>query len=473
VVSGLFNVYRLYIYPLLVESVSLIAGGMMLKKLINGLIAFSTWFVPSSFSIAVMLTVIAVVLAISLTPSSIFDCVSYWGNGFWALLKFAMQMCLIVYTGYIVAVSKPIRRLLELISDVPKTPRQAIAMMAFVSMSMCWINWGMGLIASAVFAVILAKKHKNVNYKLLVACSYLGMGVTWHAGLSGSVPLLLATPGNFLESTIGIVPVSETIFSPFNLLTTAVIAIVILSIAVFLHSKKGEGESTLNEDMNSSKIFEFIPPVLRKKTLAGLIDGSPILNILFGMAGVLYLGNTFYHNGFSLTLNNVNLMFLTFGIILHRTPASLIAASAEAGKVLHGIVLQFPLYAGIYGIIKDSGLAVQISHFFIGIASAETFPTIVCWYSSILNYFVPSGGSKWAIEAPYLLDAARHLGVGVNKVAMAYAMGDMSSNLIQPFWSIPLLSVAGLKFRDILGYGILFFTVYIVLASGALFIFLR
>jgi short-chain fatty acids transporter len=247
---------------------------------------------------------------------------------------------------------------------------------------------------------------------------------------------------------------------------------IIVVFAVSLHPKK-EMETNETDGNELSVLSGFAPPAKpEKRTPGDWFDFSPVLNIFFAMMGAGYLFFTFYTKGFNLTLNNVNLMFLTLGIIFHKTPASLLAASKEASKTLHGIVLQFPLYAGIYGIIKDSGLATQISHFFSNISSTGTFPGIVCWYSSILNYFVPSGGSKWAIEAPYLIEAANSLGVGINKVAISYAIGDMSSNLIQPFWSIPLLSVVGLKFKDILGYEILFFVMYIVVASAAILIFL-
>jgi short-chain fatty acids transporter len=222
-----------------------------------------------------------------------------------------------------------------------------------------------------------------------------------------------------------------------------------------------------------SDLSGFTPP-LRPATLspADWLDYTPGLNIFFGVMSIAYLTYTFWTKGFNLTLNNVNLIFLTLGILLHKTPASLLAASKEASKVLHGVVLEFPLYAGIYGIIKDSGLASQISNFFINISTSHSLPPIIFWYSSILNYFVPSGGSKWAIEAPYIIPAAKSLGVPINKVAIAYAMGDMSSNIIQPFWAIPLLSVTGLKFKEILGYEILFFGIYFVLATLAIFFFL-
>lgn len=442
----------------------------MLDRVTIKLIRFSTKWVPSSFSIALILTIITILLTLIFTTASPINIVIHWGNGFWELLTFAMQMCLIIYTGYIIAVSPPVGKLLKKIADLPRSPRQVILVMSISSLFLCWVNWGLGLIASAILAAILAQKHKKINIKLLVAVSYLGMGVTWHAGLSGSVHLLLATPGNFLESMTGLISIHKTIFHPFNLITTASVSLIVLIFGVYLHPKKQLTEQEI-ESEKISTLSQFIPPERPfKLSPADWIDFSPMLNIFFGLMGIVYLSYIFFSHGLNLTLNNVNLIFLTFGILLHKTPRSLLTASKKASKVLHGIVLQFPLYAGIYGIIKDSGLAIQISHFFINISNINSFPTIVFFYSSILNYFVPSGGSKWAIEAPYLITAAKSLGVKINKIAIAYAMGDMSSNLIQPFWSIPLLSVTGLKFKDILGYEILFFVIYVVLTSITIFL---
>jgi short subunit fatty acids transporter len=238
----------------------------------------------------------------------------------------------------------------------------------------------MGLSASAVMVGYMAKHHADADYRLLVAVSYFGMGATWHAGPSGSVPLLLATENNFLINAgmlSDVIPLSETTLMPFNLIFTGV-------------------------------------------------------------------------------------------VLLHWSPRALGHAAQEASGHLHGIVLQFPLYAGMFGLIKHTAVARKISDVFISMANRRTLPLFTFWYSGILNYFVPSGGSKWAIEAPYLVRAAQRIGVPLPRVAMAYAYGDMSTNLIQPFWAIPLLSVAKLEFRDILGFEIIAFVVYSALTTAAL-----
>jgi short-chain fatty acids transporter len=198
---------------------------------------------------------------------------------------------------------------------------------------------------------------------------------------------------------------------------------------------------------------------------------SAVLHRLVGGLGLAYLVARVATAGANLTLDSVNLLFVSLGLVLHPTPASVIRAAEEAVRPLHGVVLQFPLYAGIYGIIKGTGLAAALASAFLSVATPRTFPLIVFWYSAVLDYFVPSGGGKWAIEALYVLRAGQALGVPVPEVAMAYAYGDMATNIIQPFWAIPLLGVARLEFRDILGYEILVFALYTAVLSAYLLLF--
>ena len=154
-------------------------------------------------------------------------------------------------------------------------------------------------------------------------------------------------------------------------------------------------------------------------------------------------------------------------MLLHGTPQRFLAAAEEAGHHVWGIVIQFPLYGGIFGIIKFSGLQDAAAGWFAGATSPAYYPLFVTWYSGILNYLIPSGGAKWAVEAPYVLQAAQSMGASVPATVLAYAWGDMLTDIIQPFWAIPLLGLAKLQFRDIMGYALLFFAIYAVLVTGA------
>jgi len=442
----------------------------LLPRLADGLARVSARWIPDSFSIACLLTLLTFAMGMTLgraTPGQTLDA---WGAGFWELLPFSMQIAVVIFAGYLVSVSPVMTRLLDGLARLPRSPRQAVAWTAVLSMTICWLNWGMGLIASAVLVRFMARRHPDADYRLLVAVAYLGMGATFHAGPSGSVPLLLATPGTFMikDGLIpGPIPLSETVFTPLNLGLTAAVIIGLTLFSALLHPSP---ERVVRADPAAvGSLAAFVPPPRpdHPSPADRLMHGS-FANRSVGALGVVYIARQVEASGLNLTLDTVNLLFLSLGILLHPSPASVLKASEEAARSLHGVVLQFPLYAGIYGIIKGTAVAALLAAAFVSIATPRTFPLIVFWYSAFLDYFVPSGGGKWAIEALYVVKAGQELGVPVTKVAMAYAYGDMATNLIQPFWAIPLLSVARLDFRDILGYEILVFALYSAFMSMAL-----
>lgn len=443
-----------------------------LVRIAEGLGRFSARFVPSAFAIAVLLSLLTMGLAIGWGGAPPEQVLGAWGGGFWELLTFSMQMALVMFTGYLLALTAPVRGLLERLAGLAKSPRGAVALMAFVSMALAYINWGLSLVASAMLVRFVARRRPDVDYRLLVACAYFGLGATWHAGLSASAPLLVATPGHFLEKQLGVLPIDRTLFSAFNVgLTVAVVAGLTL-LAWALHPTP---ERTVRVDPAVlEKLGDFVPPERpAERGLAVWLDHARLLNVVFGVLGLVWFARHLALNGGwkAINLNVVNFLFLVLAVLLHGTPARLLKASEEAGGVLHGIVLQFPLYAGIYGIFKATGLTDRIGELFVSLSTRETFPAIVYLYSGVVNYFVPSGGSKWAIEAPYLLSAAGALGVAPEKVVLAYAWGDMATDLIQPFWALPLLAVARLEFKDILGFLLLAFLLYLPFVTLGFFLF--
>lgn len=430
----------------------------------------SKW-IPGSFTIAVSLTAVVFVAGVfaetytgrASLPGAVLKCVVAWGDGFWVLLTFAMQMCLIILTGYLIAVSPPVKRFLFRLVAIPRTPTGVLLLVAGLAMSLAWINWGLGLITGAMLVKIASSARQQVDYKLLTAAAYLGLGTTWHGGLSGSAPLLIATPGHFLEDRIGVIPVTETVLSAFNLGLMAVVIVSVLAV-VWLMAPSAR-EAVARPPALADEFDEPVPPTA--PTPAQRLEHARLPNLLVGGLGAVYLTHHFWTSGAVLTLDVVNLLFLTVAVMLHRSPASLINAADQGSRLVHGVILQFPLYAGIFGMLKATVLVHAISHAFISISSPRTYPLLVTCYSAVLNYFVPSGGSKWAIEAPYILEAARQLAVPTNTVVMAYAYGDMWTNLVQPFWAIPVLAAARLEFKDILGYEIVVAIVYGVIISGA------
>jgi short-chain fatty acids transporter len=444
----------------------------MLSRIADGLARISTRYVPDSFTIACLLTVVTFAMAMTLGGASATQTLDAWGRGFWELLGFSMQMAMVIFAGYLVAVSPAMTRVLDALARVPRSPRQAVGWTAFLAMAICWLNWGLGLIASAVLVRFMARRHPDADYRLLVAVAYLGMGATFHAGPSGSVPLLLATPDTFMikEGLIAApIPLAETIFTPLNLGLTAVVVIGLTALSVFMHPPP---DRVVRADPGAvAAMAAFAPPARpADPTPADRLMFSGAANRTLGALGLLYIARAVGSSGLNLTLDTVNLLSLSLGVLLHPHPASILKAAEEAARSANGVVLQFPLYSGIYGIIKGTGIAAMLAAAFVSAATERTFPLIVFWYSAFLDYFVPSGGGKWAIEALYVIRAGRELGVPVTEVAMAYAYGDMATNIIQPFWAIPLLGVARLEFRDILGYEILVFALYTAFMSAVLLV---
>ena len=436
-----------------------------LGRIALALTRWSERWIPSSFVIAVLLTLLTAILALVLTPARPLQVLSYWGDGFWELLSFAMQMTLIMVTGYMVAASRPVDRALAWIATRPRGPRSCVFLMAMLSMALGLVHWGLSIVVSAVLIRRFARHEPRVDYRLLITAGYLGMGLTWHAGLSASAPLLVATPGHFLEKEIGVVPLSETVFSPFNLVLAGLVLAVFGLLVPALHPAPGRALTVGAADLAEEARVE---EPRQRGSFADWIDHWPALGWIVGAAGLLWLGRWFGEKGWTaITLNVVNFTFLMLAVALHGRASRLVAAAQEGVKLASGVVLQFPFYAGIYGILKGSGLADVLGNAFVSVASARTYPLLVYWYSGLVNYFVPSGGSKWAIEAPYILAAGKTLGVEPAKVVLSYAWGDMMTDVIQPFWAIPLLGVARLDFRAIAGYCAVIFLAYAALVSAA------
>jgi short-chain fatty acids transporter len=446
-----------------------------MSRAVTAAASWSTRWVPNSFAIACLLTLVTFVLVVTVAGKHPIAAEGYWTKGFWELLELTMQLALIVLTGYIVAVSPAVSRLLEFIAGLASTDRGAIALMGLVSMTASWLHWGLGLIAGPIFLQFLVLKHPRIDYRLAVAAGYLGSSCTWHAGLSGSAPLLMATPKNFMEAQVGLIPVSLTTFSAFNLLLTVVVVTVITAALVRLYPQATDvrtteevlGRQTAATDAASVDPHAYAVDRGPGFSFAGFIENRYALNLVMGVLGVTAFWSLYAEGGYRVSLNVFNFAFLFLALLLHPSPASFTRAAARGAGYLHGIVVQFPFYAGMYGLIRYSGLAEIIGRWFVSIASPRTFPVIIYWYSGILSYFIPSGGSKWAVEAPYVLSAAKTLGVAAPHAVLAYAWGDMSTHFLQPFWAIPLLAIAHVEFKDIVGYLAVLFVVNFVLVSAA------
>ena len=449
----------------------------MLTRAANAAANWSARWVPNAFVIACLLTLVVFALVIAVAGKNPIAAQGYWVKGFWELLELAMQMSLIVLTGYVVAVSPAVSRLLESTAGLATTTTGAVVLMGLVSMGASWLHWGLGLIAGPTFLQFLVRKHPRIDYRLAVAAGYLGSTCTWHAGLSGSAPLLMATPKNFMEAQAGLIPISTTTFSAFNLILTAVIVVVMSVTLRRLYPRDADVMTSAAVIGASRATVEELPvdPHAHGRvrdgssgfSLADAIEHRYALNLVMGLLGLSGAWTLYAEGGYRMSLNVFNFAFLFVALLLHPSPASFTQAATRGATYVHGIVVQFPFYAGMYGLIRYSGLAETIGHWFVSIASPRTFPVIIYWYSGVLSYFIPSGGSKWAVEAPYVVSAAQALAVPIPHAILAYAWGDMSTHFLQPFWAIPLLAIARVEFKDIVGYLALLFVVNLVVVSTA------
>ncbi len=419
-------------------------------------------YTPDPFVLALLLTMTLFVFGITLTASTPKDMVYYWGSGFWNLIPFTLQMVMILVGGYIVAIAPPVNKLLRLISARVKTPGQAVVVITLVALIGSIINWGLGLVIGGLMCRELIKAVPKANFRLLVASSYSGF-LVWHGGFSASIPLVIATPGNFTESMIGgTISLSETLFSPFNIAAVAGL-IVILPITNWLMSTREiSAIERINPDFTSDPIA---PEATSSKFPAEWLENSRLLGIITGLLGFTFITIQILESRFNFDLNDINFIFLFLAIILHGNPRSLINAMADAAKRVGPILLQFPFYAGIMGMMTSSKLGDVISNAFIQIANPDTLPLLTFYSAGIINLFVPSGGGQWAVQAPVVIAAAKELGVDMSRVAMAVSWGDAWTNMLQPFWALPLLAIAGIKLRDIMGYCIVALIVSGVLLS--------
>ena len=444
-----------------------------IARLALALTAWTERWIPDAFIFALLATFIVFGAALGATPSSIVQVVDAWGRGFWELIPFTLQMSLIIITGHVLATSQPMGRVIRAIAGWPTTPRGAVALVTFVTLAASWFNWGFSLVFGAVLAREVARRVEGVDYRALAAASVLGLGSIWAQGLSGSAALQMATPGA-LQPQIrdivahggvvpgGIVGFTHTIFMWQSLVAVLVETVVVTGVMWLATPAPGEGKTARELGIDVRENVELRTENLEPRTIrpGQWLEHSPLLTWLVVALGVTYLARYFAAAGDplnALNLNILNLSFLMLGFLLHRTPARLMRAVQEATPAVWGVILQFPFYAGIAGIITGTHLNERLAEVFVRVSTPVTFPPLVAVYSAVLGVFVPSGGSKWVIEAPYVMAAAHTLKVHLGWVVSAYDLGEALANLVQPFWMLPVLGLFKLGARDVMGYTIVVF----------------
>lgn len=431
---------------------------------------------PSPFVIALLLTLLTMGLALVFgefpEQSSPFKGVlTAWESGLWnrGLLVFAYQMMLILVLGHVLVLSKPAERLILRLTSLVHNGASAAVMVAVSTMLVAFFNWGLGLI----FGAILARKvgeyaQKNripLNYPLIGACGYLGLMV-WHGGISGSAPIKVSEPGHLASILEGVVPVSllseypdiipmsMTIFNPWNLGLFAVVVTLSGLLAYYLGKKENGTHISLPS-------YEFAEEIEETSRGAERLERSRWFSIF--IATLIFLAFFFQYlpqlRSLNLTPDLLNFFMLGLAILLHGNIRRFLQAVEEAIGDTSGILFQFPLYFGIMGIMTNSGLMHQISDFFVAVSTPVTFPIFTFFSAGLVNIFVPSGGGQWAVQGPIILEAAHAIGVPLHKAVMAMSYGDQLTNMLQPFWALPLLAITRLKAREILPYSLLFMIV--------------
>jgi short-chain fatty acids transporter len=425
----------------------------MLQRLSRPAVRLVERWLPDPYVLVLLLTLVAAAAAMLVERQAPVEVLRAWGGGFWNLLAFSMQMLLVLVTGFMLASTPLVRAGLRRLAGLARGPGAAIVLVSLVSLVASWLNWGFGLVVGALFARELAAQVR-VDYRLLVASAYSGF-VVWHGGLSGSVPLAIAGEGHFMAEAMGVVPTSQTIFSGWNLAILAALFVLVPLVnrlmlprpedSVYHRPDSGDGDARSARD----PVQDGADPVPVR--FADRLEDSRLLALAIGLAGLAWLADRFLAGG-GLDLNTVNFALLMLAIVLHGNARRLLASLQQAIRGGAGIVIQFPFYAGIMAIMADSGLAASLSRAFVSLASAETLPFWSFIAGGVLNIFVPSGGGQWAVQAPIMIPAAEALGADMAKVAMGVAWGDAWTNLVQPFWALPLLALAGLRARDIMGF---------------------
>lgn len=464
------------------------------------LVAVLERYLPDAFVFALIATGLVLGLGLFWTRTAPDVLLLGWGKGFFSLLPFTLQMALIIIGGHVVASAPGVAAGLRALARVPRTARGAVAWVTLWALLTSWLNWGFSLIFSALLAKEVARQLLRrgvaVDYRALAAASFLGLGSIWAQGLSGSAALQMATPGSLPATLIpvvedsasgalwarwgrGIIPLSHTIFL-WQSLVSVVVEVFVVTLLMWRAAPAG-GQAVTAAQLGIALDDPDGPEADAPREPAGptalrpgeRLEHSGLLSAVFVLLGAGYIARYLMTAPSvleAINLNTINLSLMVLGAALHRTPARLMRAFMQATPTVWGVILQFPFYGGIAGVLSISALNERIAGLFVSAASRATLPPLVALYSAVLGVFVPSGGSKWLIEAPYVLGAAHRLKVHLGWMVAVYDLGEALANLIQPFWMLPVLALLGLRARDVMGYTVLVFLVLLPLVLGLTFV---
>ncbi len=427
------------------------------------------WF-PDAY-VFVALAVAVVAAAALINGASPVAVTTSFGDGFWSLITFTMQMAMVVISGYVVASSPPAAKLIDAMAGWPRNGRAAVAFVAAISMLTSLLNWGMSLIFSGLLVRALARRTGlRMDYRAAGAAAYLGLGATWALGLSSSAAQLQANaaslPRPLLQIT-GVIPFSQTIFLWQSMVIAAVLIVISMLLSRLSAPSEPKAVTAQMMEVSVEAPNQQLPPPERP---GEWLEYSPLITLIVVALGGGWLAREFATKDPILAISNLNtynLLFLMLGALLHWRPRNFLNAVANAVPATTGVLIQFPLYGGIATMMTTAkgfggqSVADQLSHVFVSLTTESTFPVVMGIYSAVLGFFIPSGGGKWIIEAPYVMQAANDLKVHLGWAVQVYNTAEALPNLINPFWMLPLLGVLGLKARDIVGFTFLQLVVHV------------
>jgi len=435
-------------------------------NMISRLDRFFTRYYPDPivFTIALTLLTLGVcVLVTDITPSGVLD---LWGDGLPGLLTFMGQLSLTLVFSHTLANTDIVSSGLKALSRLPGSARQAYLLVVLITCGLSLITWSLGLVGGAIVARTVAQeagtRDVKLNYPLLVAAAYASTCI-WHMGYSSSAALFVATEGHALQESMGVIPVTDTVFTTWNGMTILCAILALCMTVILMHSR----DQTTDAPTVEPETVE--APKTVSGTPAERVENSRWLTLILAASLAVYLGQAAFAGELAIDLNTVNWSLLLACLIFVRSPKHLVDSIGKAGPVVAPILLHYPFYAGMMAVMIGSGLVSILASGIVASASPETLPLLAFLSGGLLNIFIPSGGGQWAVQGPIFIEAANALDVPPSHIVMAVAYGDQWTNLIQPFWALPMLAIAGLEVRQILGYCVFFLlSLGTVLAGGLL-----
>jgi len=443
----------------------------MLGRVTNFFVYLFERVLPDPFVFAILLSLITALLALLVAPhGSPPEILAAWYDGIFKIFAFAFQMVMVLVTGYALSTSRPVARGLAALAALPRSASQAVILTMLVSMVAVLLNWGFGLVVSALFAREIAKRHR-LDFAWLMAAAYSGF-LMFPPGLSSSIALAEATPGSVLNITQKVtgqvVPLGHMLLAPYNVVPVVVLFAVLPLLFTLVRPPDAD---MVPADRARLKAEDQSPAPKHVPGIAGVLDRAWILNLSIVAATFLYVGRALWLGKFQLDINAVILIFLALGLLLHWRPVAYAEAIGSAARITGSLLLQYPLYGGIMGIMTATGLAGVIAQWFIAVSTPHTLPFWGFISSIVISLFVPSGGGHWAVQGPFIVPAALALHVDQGVAAMSVAYGEGVANMIQPFWALPLLAIAGIGMRRVMGFSVIsFFVSFVVFAASLLFL---